>query len=109
MIEAIWRSLKSNCIYMHQPDSFTALERLISLYVTEHNTKMPHAAYQGQTPDEVYLGQGDHVPEQLAEARRLARKERLQTNRRLGCADCRAPVTAVGPSEPLPPERQGPQ
>ena len=55
MIESWWRSLKSNWIYINQLDSFAALERLISFYVSEHNTKMPHAAFHGQTPDEVYF------------------------------------------------------
>ena len=72
MIEAWWRSLKSNWIYLNQLHSFAALERLISFYVSEHNSNMPHAAFHGQTPDEVYFRRGDDVPDQLAEAARLA-------------------------------------
>ena len=109
MIESWWRSLKSNWIYINQLDSFAALERLISFYVSEHNTKMPHAAFHGQTPDEVYFGRGDAVPDQLTNARRLARQARLETTRGLSCEACRSPTTAVGPSEAVPPAAGEPQ
>ncbi len=36
----------------------------------------------GQTPDEIYFGRGDEVPDQLAEAKRLARQARLETKRK---------------------------
>ena len=106
MIESWWRSLKSNWIYINQLESFAALERLISFYVIEHNTKMPHAAFHGQTPDEVCFGRGDHVPEQLAMARRLARQARLEANRVVSCEDCRTPLTETTGSQPIPPETQ---
>lgn len=109
MIESWWRSLKSNWIYTNQLDSFAALERLISFYVSEHNTKMPHAAFHGQTPDEVYFGRGDEVPDQLAKAARLARQARLETNRDLSCEACRSPTTAIGPSEAVPSAERKPQ
>jgi putative transposase len=109
MIESWWRSLKSNWIYINQLDSFAALERLISCYGSEHNTKMPHSALHAQTPDEIYFGRGDHVPDQLAEARHIARQVRLETNRKLSCEACRSPTSAVGPSEVLPPEKGEPQ
>ena len=105
LIEAFWRSLKSNWIYINQLDSFAALERLVGFYVAEHNTKLPHSAFQGLTPDEIYFGRGEDVPEQLAEARRIARDVRLQTNRGLSCDGCRAPMTELGTSQLLPPEK----
>jgi len=42
------------------------VRRLVALYVTEHNQKMPHSAFQGQTPDEMYFGRGADVPNELA-------------------------------------------
>ena len=109
MIESWWRSLKSNWIYINQLDSFAALERLISFYVSEHNKKMPHAAFRGQTPDEIYFGRGDNVPEQLADARRRARQARLENNRNLSCEACRSPTTEVSPSESVPSAEEEPQ
>ena len=90
---------------INQLDSFAVLERLVGFYVAEHNTKLPHSAFQGQTPDEIYFGRGEDVPEQLAEARRIVRDVRLQTNRGLSCDGCRSPITELGTSRLLPPEK----
>ena len=65
----------------------------------QHNAVLPHAAFHGQTPDEIYFGRGDHVPEQLAEARRLARQARLETNRDLSCEACQTEPVSSSPSE----------
>ena len=109
LIEAFWRSLKSNWIYINQLGSFAALEKLVAFYVTEHNTLLPHATFQGQTPDEIYFGRGEHVPAQLAEARRLARQARLAANRDVSCEGCRTPVTESAASQLLPLEQREPQ
>lgn len=53
MIEAFWRSMKHNWLFLNQLDTPAAVERLVAFYVTEHNSVMPHAAFNGQTPDEV--------------------------------------------------------
>ena len=49
--------------------------------VREHNSVIPHAAFRGQTPDEVYFGRGNGVPDELAEARAVARERRMEENR----------------------------
>ncbi len=88
MIEAFWRSLKHSWLYLHSLDSFTALRRLIEFYVKAHNEVMPHAAFQGQTPDEVFFGIGDDVPKKLADARKMAREKRMKENRAAACGAC---------------------
>jgi putative transposase len=77
--------------YLHQLDSFAALEKLIGFYVEQHNTVIPHAAFAGQTPDEMYFRRGDHVPGELAADRARARAARVESNRRLSCGACRPP------------------
>jgi transposase InsO family protein len=90
MIEAWWRSLKHGWLYLHPLDSFAALEKLISFYVEEYNTVIPHAAFSGQTPDEMYFGRGEQVPANLAVARAHAREARLKANRNLSCQSCKS-------------------
>jgi len=88
MIEAFWRSLKHSWLYLHSLDSFAALRRLVDFYVDQHNGVMPHAAFQGQTPNEVFFGIGDDVPKKLAAARKAARERRLKENRSAACGAC---------------------
>ena len=49
---------------------------------------MPHSAFVGQTPDEIYFRTGAAVVDDLADARRRARARRLATNRALMCHAC---------------------
>ena len=92
MIEALWRSLKHGWLYLHQLDTFAALERLIAFYIEQHNSVVPHSAFAGQTPDEIYFGRGDQVPADLAAGRARAREARMNSNRTLSCEACRPTI-----------------
>jgi putative transposase len=93
MIEAFWRSLRHQWLYLHSLESFTQLKQLIDFYVREHNTQMPHHAFVGQTPDEVYFNQADRVRDGLTAARRQARRARMAANRDESCRVCGPPPT----------------
>ena len=80
--------MKHSWIYLHTLDNFTGLVRLIEFYVAAHNEVMPHAAFDGQTPDEMYFGTGGAVPSELASARNAAREERMRVNRTAACGVC---------------------
>ena len=88
LIEAWWRVLKHNWLFLHPLDSASKLRNLVEFYVEEHNAKIPHSAFRGETPDEMYFGTGDGVPKDLAEARGQARHERMEMNRAQHCAVC---------------------
>ena len=88
LIEAWWRSLKHNWLFLHSLESVSQVQRLVAFYVEEHNASIPHACFQGQTPDEIYRGTGAQVPLQLAEQRAEARRNRLMTNRLRRCVVC---------------------
>ncbi|AMY08514.1 putative transposase OrfB [Luteitalea pratensis] len=60
MIEAWWRSLKHQWLFLHALDSVATVRRLVAFYVDEHNHVLPHAAFQGQTPDEMYFRRNWH-------------------------------------------------
>ena len=55
MIEAWWRSLKHRWLFLHSLESVATIRRLVAFYVHEHNHVLPHSAFRGQTPDEMYL------------------------------------------------------
>jgi putative transposase len=88
LIEAWWRSLKHQWLFLHPLDSLAKVRTLVEFYVAEHNGHIPHSAFRGQTPDEMYFGKGDAVPDQLAAAREAARRARLAENREKGCSVC---------------------
>ena len=66
MIEAWWRSVKHQWLFLHPLDSVATVPRLVTFYVDEHNHVLPHSAFRGQTPDEMYYGTGDAVPADLS-------------------------------------------
>ena len=85
LIEAWWRSLKHQWLFLHSLDSLSTLKRLVRFFVTEHNSRLPHSAFQCQTPDDLYFRTGDDVPRQLKTGRCAAR---LRANRSVFCSVC---------------------
>ena len=88
MIESWWRALKHQWLYLNSLDSVPTIKRLVAFYVDEHNTRLPHSAFRGQTPDEMYFGTAEHIPAELETERKAARQARLKTNREATCTTC---------------------
>lgn len=88
MIEAFWRSMKHQWLFLNTLDSVARVRTLVEFYVNKHNTKMPHPAFGGQTPDEMFFGTGSNVPQDLAVAKDNARAARLAANRAMSCERC---------------------
>ena len=91
--------LRNNWLHLNTLDTVTCVRRLTSFYVAEHNTAIPHSAFQGETPDEMYFGTHTGVAANLVQQRGRARHDRLATNRALTCTDCAVAVDDQ-PSEP---------
>jgi transposase InsO family protein len=88
MIEAWWRSLKHQWLFLHSLESVATGRRLVAFYVQEHNHVLPHSAFRGQTPDEMYFGTGDTVPTDLRSRAAAARRARVAANRSTSCETC---------------------
>ena len=88
MIEAWWRFLTHQWCFLHSLDSVTTVRRLVELYVDEHNRVLPHSAFRGQTPDEMYFGTGDAVPADLMARAATARRTRAEAHRSASCETC---------------------
>jgi len=88
LIEAWWRCLKHQWLFLNTLDSVARVRKLVEFYVGEHNSKVPHSAFSGQTPDEMYFGTSAGVADQLAAAGAAARAARLRANREARCPVC---------------------
>ena len=97
LTEAFWRTMKHQWLFLNTLDSVAALRRHVAFYVVAHNAHVPHSAFRGQTPDEMYFGTGEQVPADLASAKSAALEARLHANRSLSCENCaRLPAGADG-------------
>lgn len=54
-VERLWRSVKYECIYLHESDTVCAVRDQLLEYFAFYNTERPHQGLGGQTPAEVYL------------------------------------------------------
>jgi len=101
MIEAWWRSLKHQCLYLNALDTIERVRLLVAFFVDAHNAQMPHAAFRGQTPDEMYFGTAPDLTVDLADARMKARERRRASHRGASCARCtKPPESSAGPEIP---------
>ena len=88
MIESWWRAIKHQWLYLHSLDTVETVRKLVTFYVDQHNTHVPHYAFKGQTPDEMFFSSGAEVPEQLRLATLEARKLRREANLKVSCSRC---------------------
>jgi putative transposase len=95
MIEAFWRTLKHQWLFLHRLENERQVEKLAGFYVTEHNAKIPHAAFRGETPDEMYFGKAGDVAADLKTRRAEARTARLAANRAARCDACADPANKL--------------
>src|SRR5467141_367294 len=87
-------SLKHQWLFLHSLDSVTTVRRLVTFYVDDHNRVLPHSAFRGQTPDEMYFGTGDAVPADLTSGAAAARRTCVEANRSASCETCPSDAAA---------------
>ena len=53
-IERLWRSLKYECVYLHEfADGWEARDK-IAQWIEHYNNQRPHSFHKGQTPDTIF-------------------------------------------------------
>ena len=55
-IERLWRSLKYECVYLHEFENGTEARNGIGAWMEFYGAERPHSALAGLTPDEAYAG-----------------------------------------------------
>ena len=88
LIESWWRVIKHQWLFLNTWDTAARVGKLVAFYVDQHNSHLPHSAFKGQTPDEMYFGTGDDIPKTLEEAKLQARELRLKSSRERNCQVC---------------------
>ncbi len=106
MIEAFWRQLKHAWLFLNILDSTAAVRRLVAFYVGEHNEKVPRALLGARTPDEVYFGREENLPERLSEQRKRAQRVRSAANRAASCHRCESSRASLALLFGISPERE---
>ena len=69
LIESWWRVIKHQWLFLNTLDTVASVRKLVAFYVQQHNSHLPHSAFKGQTPDEMYFGTGDDISQKLEEAK----------------------------------------
>ena len=88
LIESWWRVIKHQWLFLNTLDTVASVRKLVAFYVQQHNSHLPHSAFKGKTPDEMYFGTGDDIAKKLEEAKLQARGRRLKSNRERNCRVC---------------------
>jgi putative transposase len=57
-IERLWRSLKYECVYLHAFETGSELRTGLTRWIAYYNTRRPHSALGGLTPDEAFNAAG---------------------------------------------------
>jgi putative transposase len=55
-VERLWRSVKYECVYLHEFDTVKELDRALSAYFEFYCRERPHQGLGNKTPAEVYGG-----------------------------------------------------
>lgn len=54
-VERLWRSLKYECIYLHEWETVREIRQGVRRYFNFYNNERPHQSLGGQTPASIYL------------------------------------------------------
>lgn len=55
-VERLWRSVKYEEVYLYAYDSVSQAKAGLAKYFALYNTRRPHSAFDGMTPDQAYFG-----------------------------------------------------
>jgi len=51
-IERLWRTIKYECVYLHEFETGRQLRRALAEWLIDYNASRPHSSLNGRTPDE---------------------------------------------------------
>lgn len=54
-VERLWKSVKYEEVYLHAYDTVSDARAQIGRYIAFYNSRRPHSAHNGRTPDQIYF------------------------------------------------------
>ncbi len=89
LIEALFRSAKHNYLFQQRLETLETFTRHASFYLTQHNEVMPHNAFNGATPLEMYIGSwGPKCNTQITEQAKASKAARHAHHTTRNCPIC---------------------
>jgi len=89
IIEALFRSAKHNHLFQQRLESVDSVNTHSAFYFSEHNEFIPHNAFDGATPHEVYTGKWNaSCVAEILELGELRIEARRVHNTTIHCAIC---------------------
>ena len=90
IVETVFRSLKNNYLYHQEITSFSSFKRHVDFWFREHNERIPHASFSGETPKEKYNLTWNQTEElKIIVAQKTAIDLRIKQNQKLSCSICK--------------------
>jgi len=89
MVETLFRSLKHNYLFHREIRSLASLKRHVDFWRKEHNEKIPHSSFKGETPLERFQKTWSKENEiRILVRQQQAVKLRIQENQKIFCESC---------------------
>jgi transposase InsO family protein len=89
MVETLFRSLKHNYLFHKDIVTLASLRKHVEFWMTDHNERIPHSSFQGETPLERFnktWSKRDEI--RIFIGQREAIKLRIQQNQKVTCQLC---------------------
>jgi putative transposase len=89
MIEAVFRSIKHNYLFDQEIKNHKSLKKHVDFWFGEHNERIPHTAFKGETPAEKFYQTWDQEQEiRILVKQEDAIKLRVKHNQQVSCKIC---------------------
>ncbi len=89
MVETLFRSIKQNYLFHQEIRSLARWKKHVDFWFKEHNEKIPHTAFNGETPSERFQKTWTKENEiRISVRQQEAVKLRIQENLKIFCESC---------------------
>ncbi len=89
MIETVFRSMKHNYLFHQEIRNHPALKKHVDFWITEHNNRIPHSSFNGETPLEKFKQSSNkETAIRIVVGYKEAKQLRISENQKVYCVKC---------------------